>query len=79
MLLFDAGYKRHGEFTVKKICEGESALGKGRPAIFTWYGQQIVPESFSFRESKALLWATNEYFYYTEWRNDTMISHDFRA
>lgn len=78
MLLFDAGYDRHGEFTIKKICKEMATLSEEIPAMFTWNGEQIVPESFSFRASKALVWDKADCLYYTEWRNDTMVSHESR-
>lgn len=73
MLLFDAGYNRQGEFIAKTICEEKATLSRGNPAMFMWNGERIVPEKFSFRASKALLWDAANCLYYTQWRNDTMV------
>lgn len=63
--LFEAGYKKHGSFVLKKL--KDTGMIKGEPAAFTWNGEPLAPYWFSFRSSKALLWDKEEHLYYTDW------------
>lgn len=63
--LFDAGYGKHGTFLLKRL--QNDTMTKGEPATFTWKGNSIAPNWFSFRNSKALLWDNEEHLHYTDW------------
>ena len=72
LILFDAGYQKHGEFVVRKVKKGNPTLLTDGAAAFFWEDERIAPLHAFFRTSKALLWDEEGHLYYTEWNNDTM-------
>lgn len=63
-LLFDAGYKKHGRFLVKKLEAG--SLSKGEEAHFAWNGETVSGWK-AFRGSKALLLSKDNSLFFGHW------------